>query len=67
MPSEKDPYAILGVSSSASDEDVKKAYRQLALKWHPDKHVANNNQAEATKRFKVGLGRSKTVWVTLRV
>ena len=63
MPSKKDPYAVLGVSNSASDEDVKKAYRQLALKWHPDKHVANNNQAEATKRFKVCFGAKKCVCV----
>jgi len=33
----KDPYKILGISSTASDTDIKKAYRQLALKLHPDK------------------------------
>lgn len=33
----KDPYKILGISSTATDSDIKKAYRQLALKLHPDK------------------------------
>ena len=31
-----DPYKVLGISSSASDEEVKKAYRDLARKYHPD-------------------------------
>lgn len=33
----KDPYKVLGIDSSATDEEVKKAYRRMAMKYHPDK------------------------------
>jgi len=45
-----DPYSILGVNQSASDEEVKLAYRQLTLKNHPDKLVASGMPEEFVRQ-----------------
>lgn len=44
-------YEVLNVSSNANDEELKKAYRTQALKWHPDKNP--DNLEEAKKEFQV--------------
>lgn len=45
-----DPYATLGVSQAASDEEIAKAYRVLAKKYHPDLHPGDRNAAEHMSR-----------------
>ncbi|KAK1265400.1 Chaperone protein dnaJ 6 [Acorus gramineus] len=46
----KDWYKILGVSRTSSVAEIKRAYKKLALQWHPDKNVDNREEAEAQFR-----------------
>ena len=44
-----DLYAILNVEKDATQEEIKKSYRKLSMRWHPDK---NNDSKEASDKFK---------------
>lgn len=50
MATKTDYYSTLGISKGASAEEIKRAYRKLALEWHPDRHKDNKETAE--KKFK---------------
>lgn len=55
----EDPYQVLGVSRDASDEEIKKAYRKLAKKYHPDLHPGDQEAAKQMQRINAAYERIK--------
>ena len=50
---QKDYYKILGVPRRANAKAIKKAYREKALEWHPDKHKGDDQKEKAEKQFQL--------------
>ena len=50
----KDYYDLLGLKKNCTDDDIKKSYRKLAMKWHPDKHINDTEEGKkkAEEKFK---------------
>ena len=55
----RDPYEVLGLSPGASDEEVKKAYRALAKKYHPDLNPGDKVAEEKMKEINAAYDRIK--------
>lgn len=48
----RDPYEVLGISRSATEEEIKKAYKALSRKYHPDANINNPHKEDAEEKFK---------------
>ena len=61
--SKRDYYEVLGVDKKASNDDIKKAYRKLAIKYHPDKNqgdkAAEEKFKEATEAYEILIDEKK--------
>ena len=48
----RDPYEVLGITRNATEEEIKKAYKALSRKYHPDANINNPHKEDAEEKFK---------------
>ncbi|KAI3441848.1 uncharacterized protein J3R85_001897 [Psidium guajava] len=64
MSKRKDWYKILGVSKTASIAEIRRAYKKLALRWHPDKNVENREEADNKIREIAAAYQDREGWLS---
>ena len=60
MAEKRDYYEVLGIDKNASEDEIKKAYRKMAIKYHPDR---NPNNKEAEEKFKEAAEAYEVAWI----
>ncbi len=67
MATQRDYYEILGVAKDASEDDIKRSYRKLAGKYHPDRNPGDDEAIHAFKEAAEAAGITVSAWATERL